>query len=83
MTKPLLKREKDPRIQKLAGTHAILCYHKKDNEWQFFHVDNLPEKWLGWQPVKMVRAARSGFTISESIYQLNQELKNVKITRRQ
>lgn len=71
----------DKRVQKQKDKYAVLCWHKGQQKFHFFHVDNLPEKEYGWQAIKIVWAATSGLTISESIYKLNQELSRVKIKR--
>lgn len=72
----------DKRLQKQKDKYAVLCWNKRQQKFKFFHVDNIPEKWFGWKPIKIVKAAQSGLTISESIYKMNKELENVKITRR-
>lgn len=77
--KPILSLS-DKRVQKLARTHAAFMYRQASNEWKFYNLDNLPEKWLGWKFIRVVPAARSGFTISESIARLNSQLAGLKVT---
>lgn len=77
--KPILSVS-DKRLKKLYNSHAALCVRPATKEWRFFNVDNIPERWLGWRFVRVIRAARSGLTISESIAKLNIELANYKIT---
>lgn len=83
-TKPVLSL-RDKRLEKLKYTHAALCYNRATKECRFFNMDNIPSvhfPWLQWKFLRVVDARRSGLTISESIDEMNKELKNVKITIR-
>lgn len=72
----------DKRLLKQKDKYAVLCWNKRQQKFHFFHLEEIPAKWFGWQPIKIVKAARSGFTISESIYQMNKEIERVKISRK-
>ncbi len=68
----------DKRVQKHKFTHAALCCHLVTKELRLFNLDNIPEKWLHWKPIRVVEARISGKTISETIAILNKELKSGK-----
>lgn len=85
MAKPILSWT-DKRVQKLWNSHACLVRRKKIGapsgyEYRFCCLDNLPDRDI-WQRIGVARLATSGLTITESIYEANKVLANVRIKPR-